>query len=212
MEARRLTSSLAVLLLASLSCNIVPADGPAGRGVPTGFEESEALRFARVSEAKHPGVVAFLAGLPTGLDEDGREALAHAVIQESVRSGLEVELVLGVILVESSGNTRAVSKAGAIGLMQLRPFTAEAVAAEIGLPWTGPTLLFDPVANVRLGVAYLSQLIERYGDVATALAAYNWGPTHIAARLRRGEPLPAEYVSRVLVAADASALRTQLGS
>jgi len=209
MEARRLTWSLAVLLLASLSCNIVPADAPAGRGLPTGLEESERLQLARVSKAKYPGVVAFLGGLPTGLDARGREALARAVIQESVRAGLEVELVLGVILVESSGNAFAVSKAGAIGLMQLRPFTAEAVAAEIGLPWTGPALLFDPVANVRLGVAYLRQLIERYGDVATALAAYNWGPTHIAARLRRGEALPVEYVSRVLVAADASALRTQ---
>jgi len=209
MEARCLTWSLAVLLLASLSCNIVPVDGPAGRGLPTGPEESERLLLARVSEAKYPGVVAFLAGLPTGLNAGGREALARAVIQESMRAGLEVELVLGVILVESSGNASAVSKAGAMGLMQLRPFTAEAVAAEIGLPWTGPTLLFDPVANVRLGVAYLRQLIERYGDVTTALAAYNWGPTRIAARLRRGEALPAEYVSRVLVAADASALRTQ---
>jgi len=64
-----------------------------------------------------------------------------------------------------------------------------------------------PVPNVRLGVAYLKQLIERYGDVETALAAYNWGPTHIAARLRRGEALPAEYSSRVLAAVGSSALR-----
>jgi soluble lytic murein transglycosylase-like protein len=209
MEARRLTWSLAVLLLASLSCNIVPADAPAGRGRPTGLEESERLLLARVSEAKYRGVVAFLGGLPTGLNAGRREALARAVIQESVRSGLAVELVLGVILVESSGNACAVSNAGAIGLMQLRPSTAEAVAAEIGLPWTGPALLFDPVVNVHLGVAYLGQLIERYGDVATALAAYNWGPTRIAARLRRGEALPVEYPNRVLAAAGSSALRAQ---
>jgi soluble lytic murein transglycosylase-like protein len=209
MEARRLTWSLAVLLLASLSCNIVPADAPAGRRHPTGLEESERLLFVRALEANYTGVVALLAGLPTGLDAGGREALARAVIQESVRSGLEVELVLGVILVESSGNASAVSKAGAIGLMQLQPSTAEAVATEIGLAWTGPALLFDPVTNVHLGVAYLRQLIGRYGDVATALAAYNWGPTHIAARLRRGEALPVEYPSRVLAAAGASALRAR---
>ncbi|MBW1688125.1 MAG: lytic transglycosylase domain-containing protein [Deltaproteobacteria bacterium] len=209
MEARRLTWSLAVLLLASLSCNIVPADAPAGRGLPTGLEESERLLLARVSEAKYTGVVAFLGGLPTGLNAGGREALARAVIQESVGSGLAVELVLGVILVESSGNAFAVSSAGAIGLMQLRPSTAEAVAAEIGLPWAGPAQLFDPVANVQLGVAYLERLMARYGDVETALAAYNWGPARIAARLRRGEALPLEYASRVLVAADSSALRAQ---
>jgi soluble lytic murein transglycosylase-like protein len=209
MEARRLTWSLAVLLLASLSCNIVSAGGPAGRGLPTGLEESERLLLARVSEAKYTGVVALLGGLPTGLSAGGREALARAVIQESARSGLAVELVLGVILVESSGNAFAVSKAGAIGLMQLRPSTAEAVAAEIGLAWTGPELLFDPVVNVHLGVAYLRQLVERYGDVATALAAYNWGPTRITALLRRGEALPVEYPSRVLAAAGSSALRTR---
>jgi len=187
----------------------VPADAPAGRGLPTGLEESERLLLVRVSEAKYAGVVAFLGGLSTGLGAGRREALVRAVIQESVRSGLAVELVLGVILVESSGNAFAVSKAGAIGLMQLRPSTAEAVAAEIGLAWTGSELLFDPVVNVRLGVAYLRQLIERYGDVATALAAYNWGPTRIAALLRRGEALPVEYPSRVLAAAGSSALRTQ---
>ena len=209
MEARGRTWTLGVLLLATLSCNVVPSDGPAGRGLPTGLEEPAGLLLARTSEAKYTGVVAFLGGLPTGLSAGRREVLARAVIQESVRSGLAVELVLGVILVESSGNTFAVSSAGAIGLMQLRPSTAEAVAAEIGLHWTGPALLFDPVANVQLGVAYLARLMARYGEIKTALAAYNWGPARIAARLRRGEALPVEYASRVLVAADSSVLRAQ---
>jgi len=207
MEARRLTWTLAVLLLASLSCNVVPADAPASRGLPTGLKGPERLLLAGASQAQYAGIAAFLAELPTGLDAGKRAALARAVMQESVRSGLAVELVLAVILVESSGNAFAVSPAGAIGLMQLQPSTAEAVAAEIGLRWTGSDLLFDPVANVHLGVAYLKQLIERYGDVATALAAYNWGPTRIAARLRRGEALPIEYPNRVLAAAGSSALR-----
>jgi soluble lytic murein transglycosylase-like protein len=207
MEARRLTWPLGVLLLASLSCNVVPADEPACRGLPTGLEKPERLLLVGASEAECVGIAALLAGLPKGVDAGKREALARAVIEESVRSGLAVELVLAVILVESGGNALAVSNAGAIGLMQLRPSTAEAVAASIGLPWTGPALLFDPVANVQLGVAYLERLIKRYGDVETALAAYNWGPTHIAARLRRGEALPAKYSSRVLAAAGSSALR-----
>jgi soluble lytic murein transglycosylase-like protein len=207
MEARRLTWTLGVLLLASLSCNVVPADGPAGRGYPNGLEEPGRWLLSGASEADQPAIVAFLAGLPTGLSAGKREALARAVIRESARSGLAVELVLAVILVESSGNALAVSNAGAIGLMQLRPSTAEAVAAEIGLPWSGPALLYDPVVNVRLGVAYLERLIKRYGDIETALAAYNWGPSHIAARLRRGEALPAKYASQVLAAAGSGALR-----
>ena len=52
-------------------------------------------------------------------------------------------------------------------------------------------------ANVRVGVSYLAELMERYGDVSLALAAYNWGPTRIAQRLRRGEPVPVLYSRRV---------------
>jgi len=165
------------------------------------------LLLARACEADYAGVVAFFAELPTGLTEGGREALARTIVKESLRSGVPVELVLGVILVESGGKAFAVSRAGARGLMQLRPATAEAIAAEIGLPWSGPALLFDPVANVHLGIAYLERLIERYGDLATALAAYNWGPTRIATCLRRGQPLPAVYPSRVFSAAGSSSLR-----
>jgi soluble lytic murein transglycosylase-like protein len=209
MEARRLTWTLGVLVLASLSCNVVPADAPAGRGRLIGFEEPERLLCVAAPGVDCARIAAFLGRFPTGLIAGEREALARTVMQESLRSGLPVELVLAVILVESSGNAFAVSNAGAMGLMQLRPSTAEAVAADIGLPWTGPALLFDPLANVQLGVAYLERLMARYGDVETALAAYNWGPTRIAARLRRGEALPVEYPSRVLAAAGSSALRAQ---
>jgi soluble lytic murein transglycosylase len=167
------------------------------------------LLLAGVSEARYAGIAAFLGELPTGLSAGKRAALARAVIQESLRSGLGVELVLAVILVESSGNPFAVSHKGAMGLMQLQPTTAKAMAAEIGMRWTGPTLLFDPVANVHLGVAYLERLVARYGDVRMALAAYNWGPRRIAERLRRGKGLPVEYPRRVLTAAGSSALRAQ---
>ena len=85
-----------------------------------------------------------------------------------------------------------------MGLMQLMPATAEGVAQRIGLRWVGPATLFDPVSNVRLGVPYLRELLDRYGSVTTALAAYNWGPTRIAERLRQGEPVPALYAQRVL--------------
>ena len=62
----------------------------------------------------------------------------------------------------------------------------------------GPAALFDPVTNVQIGVVYLRQLLDRYKNVAVALAAYNWGPTRIAERLRQGEPVPALYARRVL--------------
>jgi soluble lytic murein transglycosylase-like protein len=57
-----------------------------------------------------------------------------------------------------------------------------------------------------MGVAYLRELSDRFGSVPIALAAYNWGPTHIDRRIRRGRALPEEYPRLVL---DAHAARTQ---
>ena len=68
----------------------------------------------------------------------------------------------------------------------------------LGIRWTGAATLFEPVTNVRLGVEYLRQLIERYDSVSTALAAYNWGPRRIGGKLRRGEAIPAGYANKVM--------------
>ena len=89
--------------------------------------------------------------------------------------------------VESRFYNFAVSPVGAIGLMQVMPETGEELAARLGIHWVGPQTLFDPTVNVRLGVAYLRELSDRYdGNLPTALAAYNWGPGHIDRRLRLG--------------------------
>ena len=77
------------------------------------------------------------------------------------------ELLRAVIVVESGFNARAVSKAGAAGLMQLMPATARRY---------GVSDRFDPKQNIHAGARYLKSLIERYGnDIKLALAAYNAG-------------------------------------
>lgn len=145
-----------------------------------------------------------LSQLETGLLPAEVSKLSATLAQECSRVGLPVELALAVIRVESGGYNFAVSQAGAMGLMQLLPSTAESEADRIGLHWAGPPTLFDPVSNVRIGVGYLQRLIERYGSVTTALAAYNWGPGRIAERIRRGQSIPVAYARRVMGLYDGS--------
>ena len=126
------------------------------------------------------------------------EQLAQTIVEESHRHDFDPALVMAVISVESSGDPEAVSHVGARGLMQLMPGTAEELARKLELRWEGPETLFDPVFNVTLGIAYLGQLSDRYENMPMALAAYNWGPSRIDRRLRRGDGLPSRYIEKVM--------------
>ena len=93
--------------------------------------------------------------------------LADAGEQHNVDS----DLLASIVKAESNGNARAVSHAGARGLMQLMPRTA----ADLGVDDS-----FAPDQNVRGGSAYLDELLKRYHDnIALALAAYNAGPAAV---------------------------------
>jgi len=190
---RRLTIAFVLVSLFVSSRGLVPI------GPTAGSRDDSALEFPS-DAATRDGLDAarVLSRLHTGLAADEIARVGVAVVLESQRAGIPAELVLALIQVESSGNAFAVSPVGAMGLMQLLPSTAEEVAADLGIQWTGAPMLFDPVANVRLGVEYLRQLIDRYDDVSTALAAYNWGPGRIGEKLRAGETIPVGYANKVL--------------
>jgi soluble lytic murein transglycosylase-like protein len=186
------------LLLTTISCALAPV---------TPVEQVQRPIFAvdrnpppEVLRAETAEIARFLRERETGLPYGEVRHLARVIAVEAHRAGLPPSFVLAVIDVESGGRNFAVSNAGARGLMQVLPATGEAVAAEIGVPWRGASTLFDPVANVRLGVRYLASMIERYRNLHTALAAYNWGPSQVAGRVRRGEAVPRAYGDRVLAA------------
>ena len=141
----------------------------------------------------------------TGLTRRERAELAECIVTEAQRHQLEPTLVLAVIHIESLYDSYIVSDKDAMGLMQILPSTGAWLAPKVGVEWRGPQSLFDPIVNVRIGVAYLRQLTDRYdGDIATALAAYHWGPGRIDGKLRRGTPLPTIYAQSVLKASDAT--------
>lgn len=132
------------------------------------------------------------------MKEEYKVRLAHLVVSESERYGYDPELVLALILVESSFRTKAVSPKKALGLMQLRPHVAKAIADEMGIPLEDLREVFEPELNINLGLFYLSKLQEEFGDLELALIAYNYGPTYLRARIRRGLPIPKRYARKVL--------------
>ena len=126
--------------------------------------------------------------------------IARSIIDVSRHYDLEPELILAMIFTESRFDVYAESEAGAIGLMQLRPATARAVADELELEWKGQRLLTDPQINILLGTSYLHSLLQRYDEhgLDYALAAYNVGPTKFdALLLERGRPPAARYARQV---------------
>lgn len=142
----------------------------------------------------------------TALPVRERRELVHTIVREARSHNLDPALVVAVIEVESAGYHLAVSHVGAMGLMQLLPSTGQELAERMDIEWKGDDTLFDPIINVRLGTAYLSQLAKRYDSVDTALAAYNWGPGRIDRRLRRGATVPSRYIEQVMRVFDRNAM------
>ncbi|MDE0779957.1 MAG: lytic transglycosylase domain-containing protein [Alphaproteobacteria bacterium] len=102
----------------------------------------------------------------------------------------EDALVLAVIRQESGFDQTAISRAGARGMMQLLPGTAKQVSKSLSIPYTRAKLTTDPNYNIRLGQAYLAQMLDKFfGSPPLALAAYNAGPHRVDRWLKKfGDP------------------------
>lgn len=110
-------------------------------------------------------------------DDHDLHLLLYPRRQLPVGPAPEPALVLSVMRQESEFYPKARSPVGALGLMQLMPATARHTARGLGLPFNRDRLTDDPDYNVRLGQAYLKELIDRFdGSYILALAAYNAGP------------------------------------
>jgi soluble lytic murein transglycosylase-like protein len=122
--------------------------------------------------------------------------IAGAVRAAAARYGLAPELLDTVVRAESGYRPNLVSRAGAIGLMQLMPATARALGVD---PW-------NPAANLNGGAAYLRAQLDRFdGRIDLALAAYNAGPGAVA----RYAGVPPYRETRAYIATNLSRLADQ---
>lgn len=119
---------------------------------------------------------------------------AH-ITEAAQRFGIPERWIRAVLRAESAGDVRAISSAGALGLMQVMPDTWAALRVRYRLG-RDP---YDPHDNIMAGAAYLREMWDRYGDVAAMLAAYNAGPGRYDDHRATGRALPAE--TRAYVAA-----------
>jgi len=151
--------------------------------------QEEALRL-RTALLLRDNLEAVRVRLPRATYQEMVEAISDA----SLRYEVLPETILAVIRIESGFDVNATSEAGAVGLMQILPSTAEEVARELRIEWAGGEQLRDPAVNIRLGTHYLTKLLARFEDLSQALAAYNEGPERVAERA----PITTDYARRVL--------------
>ncbi len=173
-RSARLSARLTVALCGFLTlsaCSTFRLDRPFGPD-----ERATAVRVHSILNARGGSI-----------DPRARIAIADVLMAAQREHGIDPLLGLALIETESGFRPDAVSPVGALGLLQVHAFVGRAVAAEIGVPWVDRSTLFDPVSNVRIGLAYLAEMTERFGRIDLALTAYNLGPNRLDRMLARGQ-------------------------
>jgi len=201
--------SLPPLLLAlvsfALAVSLSEAPRPECRGLPVCVEGASELNRQRGSTDDdqtaddRDAILELIRAHRRTASEGWRQTLADAVYEESMAASVDPLIVASIVAKESSFKSQIVSHAGAVGLMQLRPFVARDVAQRSDIEWDGLQTLHSPRMNVRLGILYYKELMDRFdGDRHTALTAYNFGPTRVSRQLRTGTFSGSDYAADIL--------------
>jgi len=133
-----------------------------------------------------------------GFNEEEVTNLADVIFTESKRYKYDPMFILAIILTESSFKKGQKSNLGARGLMQLMPFVGADVSSRAGVDWQGTTTLYEPDANVKLGMQHLFEQILKFKDIKKAILAYNIGETKLRSMMRKNKPLPKKYLNKVM--------------
>ena len=148
------------------------------------------------------GLVYFRNGQPAWFERIRYPLHYEQIVRGHARNyNLDPALLAAVIYQESKFRADAKSSSGAIGLMQLRPQTAEGIAIRTGGTHFRVSDLYNPEINVRYGSWYLRHLLDKYGDERDAFAVYNAGQRNVDEWRAEGKdiqfPETRAYVDRV---------------
>ena len=163
---------------------------PASRGV-TWLSRVPSIKPSGVGKEREPSALQF-----PGFDA-AKPHLEAAALSQSV----DPALVIAVAAAESAFNEKAVSRKGALGLMQVMPATAERYGVSARPASDGDHAVMEPKVNAQIGSRYLADLLRMFdGDKELALAAYNAGEGAVLKYGRRIPPYPEtqQYVDRVM--------------
>lgn len=171
---------------------------PATPRLPRAVRLAAFLLLSGIFLASIANVSLFAQSKPTAHPATGGPYAAH-VNDAARRFVIPTSWIRAVIRIESAGEVQALSRSGAMGLMQVMPDTWQELRVRYRLG-DDP---YDPRDNILAGTAYVREMFDRYGAPGF-LAAYNAGPARYDEYLRSGRPLPAE--TRAYVAAIAPLL------
>ena len=171
------------------------------------IENSALLQKLAILEAKNAPIknkLITIAKIATILEKfktrlgDEPEEIAKLLIEQSERYDLDPLLIIALIKTESDFRRKVVSRKGAVGLMQVRPFVAIALAKETKVEYKNSRSLKDGLLNIKLGTHYIAKLRKRFGTMELALVAYNRGPSRLKKQMGEGKTIRSAYAKKVL--------------
>jgi soluble lytic murein transglycosylase len=123
--------------------------------------------------------VQYLKGKKISTTDEKLKTIANSVYEESQKYTIDYRLILAVMKVESNYKNEAISRKGARGLLQIKPSLAKYIVKDTGMQAEKVISLHEPEMNIKIGVNYLSKLLDMFEDLASALHAYNAGPSKV---------------------------------
>jgi soluble lytic murein transglycosylase-like protein len=178
------------------------------------FVDGEGVtHIGNVPPSAAPRGLIWLGGVPSGAVSKGKERSSSPLqfrgyedVKQHLEAAAEAQsldpaLVIAVAAAESAFNVKAVSRKGALGLMQVMPATAERYGVAARPAAEGEHAAMEPKVNAQIGTRYLADLLRMFdGDKELALAAYNAGEGAVIKHGRRIPPYPEtqQYVEKVM--------------